>query len=211
VTATPTFDPSPARAAWATSPEAAAPAGVLVLPTGAVEQHGPHLPLGVDAWIAHAVALGAAARSGRAAVAEPLPYGCSSHHLAFAGTASLSPATFIAVVRDVCASLARDGASVLVINGHGGNRAALDVALVELGAVGVRASAVSYFDLIRDDLPELADDEVGHACALETSLMLHLWPASVRRDAIPAEPSAAAVARCAEVIAALTPTPRVDT
>ncbi|HEU4657111.1 MAG TPA: creatininase family protein [Capillimicrobium sp.] len=190
MSAAPTFDPRPRRAAWATSPQAAEPPGAIVLPTGAVEQHGPHLPLGVDAWLAHAVALGAAARDGRATVAEPLAYGCSSHHLAFPGTVSLSPSTFIAVVADVCASLARDGAPVLILNGHGGNRAALDVALAELGERGVRVAAVSYFDLIREDLPELADDDVGHACALETSLMLHLWPESVRSDAIPEEPTA---------------------
>jgi creatinine amidohydrolase len=102
---------------------------------------------------------------------------------------SLSPATFIAVVRDVCTSLARDGVPVLVLNAHGGNRGALDVALAELGEHGARVAALSYFDLIRDDLPELADDDVGHACALETSLMLHLWPDAVRREAIPAEPT----------------------
>ncbi len=249
---TPTFDPAPRRAAWATSPQAAQPR-VVVVPTGAVEQHGPHLPLGVDAWIAHAVALGAAARDGRAVVAEPLAYGCSSHHRGFPGTISLRPSTFVALVRDVCASLAGDGATVLLLNGHGGNRAALDVALAELGEEGIRVAALSYFDVIRADLPELADDAVGHACALETSLMLHLWPDAVRRDAIPAEPSpsswpdphlwagrgvsvwrpfeeldprgivgaparadaalgarvfAAAVARCADAIAALSPTPR---
>lgn len=189
MTAAPSFDPGPRRAAWAASPEAAG-RGVVVVPVGAVEQHGPHLPLGVDAWLAHAVALGAAERAGGATVAEPLAYGCSSHHLGFPGTVSLRPSTFVAVVRDVCASLARDAAAVLLLNGHGGNRAALDVALAELGERGVRAAAaVSYFDLIRADLPELADDEVGHACALETSLMLHLWPESVRREAIPAEPT----------------------
>lgn len=189
MTAAPGFDPSPRRAAWATSPEASDPPGAIVVPTGAVEQHGPHLPLGVDAWIAHAVALGAARRDGRATVAEPIAYGCSSHHLGFPGTVSLRPQTFVAVVRDVCASLARSGAPVLLLNGHGGNRGALDVALAELGEDGVRAAAVSYFELIRDDLPELADDEVGHACALETSLMLHLWPGAVRREAIPQEPT----------------------
>jgi creatinine amidohydrolase len=187
----PSFDPGPLRAAWATSPATAARVAedaartVVLVPTGAVEQHGPHLPAGVDTWLAHAVALGVAERDGRVRVAEPLPYGCSSHHRRFPGTVTLRPSTFIALVVDVCRSLWGDGLLPVMLNGHGGNRAALEVALAELGPDGVRAAAFSYFDLVRDDLPELAREEVGHACRLESSLILHLWPAAVDADAVP--------------------------
>ncbi|MGX6450156.1 creatininase family protein, partial [Patulibacter sp. S7RM1-6] len=158
----------------------------MLVPCGAVEQHGPHLPVGVDAWLAQAVALDAAGRADDVLVAEPLAYGVSGHHAGFAGTATLRPATFVALARDVCASLWRDGLLPVLVNAHGGNRAALDVALAELGAEGVRAGALSYFDLIAADLPELPPSAVGHACALETSLLLHLWPNAVDAGAIPA-------------------------
>ena len=86
-----------------TSPEARALAvsqpsrPVALLPTGAVEQHGPHLPLGVDIWLASAVARAVAEGQAGMRVCEPFAYGSSQHHRAFPGTMSLSPLTFIAV------------------------------------------------------------------------------------------------------------------
>jgi creatinine amidohydrolase len=178
--------------AWHASPDIAAMAksGVMVLlPVGAVEQHGPHLPVGVDVWIAGAVARAVAAREPGVLAAEPLAYGVSAHHNHFAGTLTLRPATFIAVAVDVCRSLAGNGFFPVLLNGHGGNRAALAVAVAELGETGIRAAAFSYFDLIADDaraiLPDI-DHGCGHACALETSLMLHLLPAAVHGARIPA-------------------------
>lgn len=185
----PPFAPGPGRLAWSSSPELGKTRGAVLVPTGAVEQHGPHLATGVDIWLATAVALGVAGRDPSIRVAEPISYGSSAHHLAFPGTISLRPSTFIAIVVDVCRSLARDGFFPIVLNGHGGNRGALQVAVSELGADGVRSAAFSYFDLIREDaaaiLPD-ADQGCGHACALETSLMLHLFPGSARAEAIPA-------------------------
>lgn len=180
--------PGPRRMAWSTSPAIAAmPRGTVVLvPCGAVEQHGPHLPVGVDAWLSQAVAAAIAERDPAVRVAEPLAYGISPHHAGFAGTVTLRPATFLALVRDVCTSLWRDGLIPVLLNGHGGNRSALDVALTELADGGVRAATFSYFDLIAGELPELEPESVGHACALETSLLLHLWPDAVDRAAIPA-------------------------
>ena len=176
--------------AWHTAPDLAAMAGAMVLvPVGAVEQHGPHLPVGVDAWIAGAVAACVAAREAGVLAAEPLAYGLSAHHDAFAGALRLRPGTFLAMVTDVCRSLARNGFFPVLLNGHGGNRAALAVAVAELGEAGIRAAAFSYFDLIVNEaraiLPD-ADHGCGHACALETSLMLHLFAAAVHSARIPA-------------------------
>jgi len=96
--------------AYQTSPEVGAEAGrVVLIPTGAVEQHGPHLPLGTDFLIARAIADEVARSSHRVLVAEPLAYGCSWHHQTFPGTVSLSPGTYCAVVEDVCTSLATSG------------------------------------------------------------------------------------------------------
>lgn len=180
--------------AWMTSAEAKALAAsggrrpLAVLPVGAVEQHGPHLPLGVDIWLAHAVALAAAEGQEGMRVCEPMPYGSSHHHRAFAGTMSLGPSTFIAVLVDLCACLAEDGFLPVVLNGHGGNRAPIQVAITTLGQRGVLSAGFSYFDLIADVAAEVLPDAAGgtgHACALETSLMMHVAGAGVREGLIP--------------------------
>ncbi|NTF45478.1 creatininase family protein [Rhizobium rhizogenes] len=161
---------------------------VAILPVGAVEQHGPHLPLGVDIWLAHAVALAAAEGKETMRVCEPLAYGSSHHHRAFAGTMSLSPDTFIAVLVDLCTCLYEDGFLPVILNGHGGNRAAMQVAITKLGQRGITSAGFTYFDLIADVANEVLPDAAGgtgHACALETSLMMHVIPASVRESLIP--------------------------
>jgi creatinine amidohydrolase len=180
--------------AWMTSPEAGRLATeqgrrpVALLPTGAVEQHGPHLPMGLDIWLAHAVALKAAEGQDGIRVCEPFAYGSSQHHRAFPGTMSLVPQTFIAVLVDLCTCLWQDGFLPVIINGHGGNRAAIQVAITTLGREGVISAGFSYFDLIADiaaqTLPDVAGG-TGHACALETSLMMHVLPESVRTALIP--------------------------
>jgi len=161
---------------------------VALLPTGAVEQHGPHLPLGVDTWLASAVARAVADGQEGMRVCEPFGYGSSQHHRAFAGTMSLSPPTFIAVLVDLCDCLWSDGFLPVILNGHGGNRAAIQVAVTTLGQRGVVSAGFSYFDLIADVAAEVLPDAAGgtgHACALETSLMMHVAPQLVREDRIP--------------------------
>lgn len=180
--------------AWMTSPDAARLVGegtkrpVALLPTGAVEQHGPHLPMGLDIWLTSAVAHAAAERECGMRVCEPFAYGSSQHHRAFAGTMSLGPETFIAVLVDLCTCLWEDGFLPVIINGHGGNRAAIQVAITTLGRQGVVSAGFSYFDLIADVASEVLPDcagGTGHACALETSLMMHVIPESVRENLIP--------------------------
>jgi creatinine amidohydrolase len=101
---------------------------------------------------------------------------------------SLVPQTFIAVLVDLCTCLWQDGFLPVIINGHGGNRAAIQVAITTLGREGVISAGFSYFDLIADiaaqTLPDVAGG-TGHACALETSLMMHVLPESVRTALIP--------------------------
>lgn len=190
------FDPgiNPESFALMTSPEAAAVSNaaalrpVALLPTGAVEQHGPHLSMGLDIWMASAVARAAADGQAAIRVCEPLAYGSSAHHRAFAGTMSLSPQTFIAVLVDLCSCLWDDGFLPVVINGHGGNRAPIQVAITTLGQRGVVSAGFSYFDLIADVAAEVLPDVAsgtGHACALETSLMMHVLPQGVRNGLIP--------------------------
>lgn len=103
---------------------------LAILPVGSCEQHGPHLPLDTDAYDAHYVAYEAAKRA-----EEPKPlvlptvhYGVSLHHLAFAGTVSLTPQTLINTVFDIAESLKKTVKALLVVNGHGGNTASLSAA-----------------------------------------------------------------------------------
>lgn len=160
---------------------------VVVVPVGATEQHGPHLPLGTDTLLAEAVAEAVVERVPGTVSGPVLGIGCSDHHTAFAGTLTLPVPAFVASVTAVVRSLAASGLRVLLLNGHGGNRAPLAVALAELAATGVRAYALTYWDLLADTaLAEFGSlDTCGHACALETSLMLHLHPALVRTELVP--------------------------
>jgi creatinine amidohydrolase len=98
---------------------------VLVLPTAAIEQHGPHLPLATDTLI-NSILLGAALAQlpqGTAVYALPaICYGKSNEHVGFPGTLSVSASTFMAVVRDLGASISASGFKKLVLyNTHGGN------------------------------------------------------------------------------------------
>src|SRR5699024_9786514 len=102
-----------------TSPEAATARGSLVVvPVGAVEQHGPHLPLSTDIWIASRVATEAVRQVEAAYVAEPLPIGCSSHHRSFPGSISLTVETFQRTITDIALCLVEDGFVPVFLNGH---------------------------------------------------------------------------------------------
>jgi creatinine amidohydrolase len=160
---------------------------VVLIATGSFEQHGPHLPIGTDTLIVQAIANSIADRLEGVCVAEPLPYGCSWHHTRFSGTATLRPSTFIAILGDVCRSFSDKGFLPIVVNGHGGNRAPIDVALIELAESGRRAAAFTYFDQLEDIAGgefETAKD-TGHACALETSMVQFLWPQLVNARDVP--------------------------
>ncbi len=161
----------------------------MLVPIGAVEQHGPHLPVGTDTWIATEIAERVAAGRSRVLVAEPIPVGASGHHLSFAGTLSLRPSTLVSVLVDLAASIAAHGDTPVFLNGHGGNRPALSLALQELLLEGVRAWSLSYFDELADVLAEVFPDAsraAGHACAMETSILSHLWPEAVSAETVPA-------------------------
>jgi creatinine amidohydrolase len=167
----------------------------VILPVGSIEQHGPHLPVGMDALMAEQLAAAAAARLGDAVlVLATLWYGYSPHHMSFPGTITLSAKTYLAVIAEIAGSLYEHGLKDLVIlNGHGGNIAPLRTVIAEIARIHGRSPRViTYWELISQEIgkifehPELA---CGHACALETSLALHLFPATVHKDAIPAHRS----------------------
>jgi len=172
-------------------PAAAEVAGTLlaVQPIGAVEHHGPHLPLCTDALIAQAVAVAAAESCPDLAVGvlPVLSYALSSEHLWAPGTISLGPTTLLGVLDDIGGSLARAGIGrLLFVNGHGGNSALLRVACRE---IRVRHGLLTF--LAHPHVPvdqggvADADAEGGfavHGSAGETSMVLHLRPDLVHMD-----------------------------
>ena len=109
---------------------------VVIIPLGATEQHGPHLPVQVDWRSAYEISLRAArlmAGRQRALVTPAIPFGMSEHHMSLGGTLTLDYATMAAVVGCVVRSAARHGfGRIFVLNGHGGNIAALETILTEL-------------------------------------------------------------------------------
>ncbi|MFB6170233.1 MAG: creatininase family protein [Haloarculaceae archaeon] len=155
---------------------AAGDATAALLPVGSTEQHGPHAPLGTDALTAAAVADAAAeAYPEDLVVAPTLPVGISEEHRAFAGSLWLSPDTFRATVRETVESLAHHGwERVVLVNGHGGNVAALREVAQRLTRDGVAdVAAVTWFDAV--DAPDM-----GHGGPVETSLLLCTHPDLIR-------------------------------
>lgn len=152
---------------------------VAILPVGALEQHGVHLPVDTDAVSAHRVALEAARRSeAETLVFPPLTYGFSPHHLSRPGTISLSLDIFAGQIRDAVRCLAASGfARVLLVNGHGGNVAPLRAVVTELVTDGFAVSSVDYWGPARSDWEPILKGKyrsVGHACEFETALQLVL-------------------------------------
>ena len=103
----------------------------VIIPLGSTEQHGPTGAIGTDALTAEAVALEVGRRTG-VLVTPAQAFGMAEHHLGFAGTMSLQPATLLAVLHDLVLSLGRHGFErVFVINGHGGNIATAKAAFAQ--------------------------------------------------------------------------------
>lgn len=178
-----------------TSPEVgklAADGAVAVVPLGAMEQHGPQLPLQTDYYLANEVAeraaIEASEKGARVLVTPPVWAGFSPHHMQFPGTISLRADTLLSVVSDVCDSLWQHGfRRILVLNGHGGNANLLGAAAQTLRFErGVRVGVASYWSFALEELAEWRQSEVGginHACEMELSLMLDIRPELCHQDA----------------------------
>jgi creatinine amidohydrolase len=163
----------------------------VIVACGAVEQHGPHLPLFMDAEHGAALSVEVAQRLGDALVAPTIRVGCSKHHMAFAGTLSLRVETFQAVCEDHARSLGRHGfRHICFLPTHGGNYAPLAEALERLdAAAGPDATVHAFTDLdaliglwrrVVEEEAGMGDRVGGHADIAEGSIMLALHPELVR-------------------------------
>lgn len=166
---------------WMQVREAASRRPIVIIPTGSIEQHGPHLPLQVDSLIASELARATAASVQEhlsVLVAPTLSFGCSEEHMDFAGTLSLSPQTFITVAVETIVSLMQHGFDrFFFLDAHAGNMDALRLIVRILRSEKkVLAAAGAYWDIAREAMLSLPGGTVAinHGGEVETSLMLHL-------------------------------------
>jgi creatinine amidohydrolase len=180
----------------------AADEAIVVLPVASMEQHGPHLPVGVDTIQCEAVCRRAAeiaaatkpssdpsvieAPNRPVVVAPTLWCGMAEHHMSFGGTFTFDIPTYRTVLLSLLTSIERAGfRRVAVVNGHGGNISALNAFLPDLQReTQLRLYATTYFMLAVDEIRPFLDRQNGvrHACEVETSMMLALTPELVKTD-----------------------------
>ncbi len=159
---------------------------VAILPTGAIEQHGPHLPLDVDAFDAEYLAkkVAEACSDPKPLVLPLIPYGVSYHHDDFSGTISIANETLAKLVYDIGINIARQGIKkLLIINGHGDNSPTLNYAAQMINRdanifVAVDTGETSDVDI--DEITETQNDI--HAGEIETSTTLAVRPEMVQMD-----------------------------
>jgi creatinine amidohydrolase len=152
---------------------------LCLMPVGATEQHGRHLPLSTDSEIAGAICRAASERTGVPVLPTVTISSSHAHTTKWPGTLSYPPRLLIEMVAELSRWVAAAGfGKLLILNAHGGNVAPLGVAVDEIRRAGLlQVGCISWFDLS----PEIrertfADGEDIHANAAETSLMLHLRP-----------------------------------
>lgn len=169
---------------------------VVVASFGAMEQHGTHLPLETDMRIGQELARRLdAACDGRLLVLPTQWLGLSTHHLSFAGTLTASVETWLALATEILGSIAQAGfQKILVLNSHGGNVSALDVVLTKCRQLYPKTCIVlvTYWNAAAPQLRALresAEGGMGHACELETSLMLAAAPHTVHTERMKADGS----------------------
>ncbi len=169
------------------------PQPVVLIPFGAVEDHGPHLPLSTDNDILAGILAEVGRRAGADVLVLPaIPFGLDEHHMDFPGTIAIDIETCLAYVSQVAISVARHGFKhIIIVNGHGSNHSIADLAARQcVLKTGAKCAAVSPNAAID---PSLCADvleqgrqggpgSVSHACEYETSMMLHLQPELVQMD-----------------------------
>ncbi len=151
-----------------------------IIPTGSVEQHGPHLPLGTDFIIADYLAKEVSKKT-EAIVTPTIPIGFAAYHQDFAGTLSIPTNVLASYYQSVADSLILYGVThILFINGHGGNGAALTDVCRNLRDRDIAAAFVQWFQVTEGLKSEWGI--TGHGDISETSLMLAISSDHVQLD-----------------------------
>lgn len=152
---------------------------LCLLPVGATEQHGPHLPVSTDSEIATAICREASARTGVPILPTLWVSSSQAHTTAWPGTLALSPRLSAEVVVQLAHWVRASGFTrLLIVNAHAGNVGPLRIAVDEIRHTGeLRVGLLHWFDLTAEIAAQVtADAEDWHAHAAETALMLHLRP-----------------------------------
>jgi len=174
------------RLTWAEMNDAIAMQKVVILPTGATEQHGRHLPIDVDEFLCESVCLEAGRRApDKILVLPPISYGLNRHHIDFPGTIHIEPDVFIAFGLNITKSVAYHGfKKMLIVNGHGSNTPLVElIARKTVLETDSLCAALGYFGLAAEAFSKVQDTPVmAHADEFETSLYLHLAPERVQMD-----------------------------
>lgn len=178
-----------AKQAWPEINETVASNAVVLIPAGTFEDHGLHLPIDTDIFVARALCERAAALSKVPVTIGPeITLGYSPHHIDGPGTITIRWDTFVNYVKDVLSSLIYHGfRRILIVNGHGSNASPLDMAvkLANVANPDARCAMVSWWELedLGKAVAEFRDsDWTGHACELETSLYMALDGQRVHAD-----------------------------
>lgn len=180
---------------WKEADEFLRQAEVTLIPTGAIEEHGPHLPLKHDIATSSYIAKAVAERLyPKVLVSVGLPIGYSPFHMGFKGTLTLEPSTMMALIYDMCKCLQRHGVKkIVVINGHGGNPPVLTLSVRKVrDELGMKITYLTYWDFIPTELAgkvlsytQASGGIAGHAGEFETSTALYTHPELVRLNAVP--------------------------
>jgi creatinine amidohydrolase len=158
---------------------------IVLLPLGAIEQHGPHLPLSTDLVIVEGLSRRLIARWGDVFDLWQLPsvaVGLSREHDWAPGTLSLTIQNFVSLMRNLAQEIVRalPARNLVILNGHGGNRGVIDNLMHEFsGDFGLNACAIHPFDLAGP--PATTSDPDVHGGKIETSVMLAVAPELVRQ------------------------------
>lgn len=161
----------------------------VILNIGAIEQHGPHLPLATDALIGRHFTDRIDAEMGEEVLILPqIAVCCSRHHMAFAGTLTVRHETFLAYLTDMLAAVVAHGfRKIILFNSHGGNLAIGQVALESFGNdfPEIDIFLLTWWRIAAEALAKIQESDfggVGHACEFETSLVQMIAPELVRID-----------------------------
>lgn len=163
---------------------------VVLLPVASTEQHGPHLATGVDTFLAGEGCRRTAllVQKKRPVVVAPTVWiGLAEHHIAYGGSFTLSLPTYHALLREICRSILRAGFSkILIVNGHGGNMAALTALTTDLAmelSAPIATTTLYSLPMATGAYDGILEDQKGvqHACEAETSMMMAAFPDCVRK------------------------------
>ena len=166
---------------------------VVIVPTGSVEQHGPHNPLDVDVVgpLHIAIRTAEAIEDFPVLVTPPVWSGFAHYNMGFAGTISLRMDTYRNLVMDICRSIYANGFKrIILLNGHGGNHAPNITIKHELSQENIFILTVSWWELVRKEMAQLSTSDgldVGHGGEWETSVQLYLRPELVAKDKMVAD------------------------